>query len=246
LTKIAIIGGTGLTQLEGLKITGREVFNTPYGEPSGHVVYGRFGKNDIVFLPRHGHVHKIPPHKINYRANLFALRECGVEKIIAIAAVGGISLEATPGQLVIPNQIIDYTYAREHTFFDGGALFGLDHIDFTEPFSIELRQALIAASIHSEINSVNYGVYAATQGPRLESAAEIDRLEKDGCSVVGMTAMPEAALARELEIEYASCNLVVNWAAGRGEQSIHADIEEHIEMGMVKVRKLLIEVLNRI
>ncbi|NOY72849.1 MAG: S-methyl-5'-thioinosine phosphorylase [Gammaproteobacteria bacterium] len=237
---IAIIGGTGLTSLPNLQLTKREMVHTPYGEPSGPVVYGKIGQKEVVFLPRHGTGHTIPPHKINYRANIWALHSLGVKKVLAIAAVGGIDSRYGPGCLVVPDQLIDYTCSRVSTFFEDD-LPHVTHIDFTYPYNDGLRQRIIeACRAVAGLDISSTGVYGATQGPRLETAAEINRLEKEGCTIVGMTGMPEACLARELELEYATCTVVANWAAGRGEGEISmAEIEHTIEQGMDKVKAML-------
>ena len=239
MTKIAIIGGTGLTTIQGLEITNREIVQTPFGEPSGPLVQGIFSGNKVYFLPRHGVGHTIPPHKVNYRANIWALKNLGVEQVISINAVGGIRKDMQPANLVIPDQIIDYTVSRINTFFEEG-LNKVVHIDFTEPFCEELRQSIINAAKLDSIKVINEGTYASTQGPRLETAAEINRLEKDGCDLVGMTCMPEAALAREKELCYASISVVANLAAGRGTEELNMDvIQKNLNDGMLQVRKLL-------
>jgi len=239
MTKIAIIGGTGLTSIKGLEITGREIVQTPFGEPSGPLVQGILSGNKVYFLPRHGGGHTIPPHKINYRANIWALKEAGVEQVVAVNAVGGIRDDMQPGVLIIPDQIIDYTVSRINTFFDEG-LKQVVHIDFTSPFCESLRTDLINAATSHSINIIKEGTYAASQGPRLETAAEINRLERDGCHLVGMTCMPEAALAREKELCYASISVVANLAAGRGTEKLTMDvIEKNLNKGMEKVRQLL-------
>lgn len=239
MAELAIIGGTGLTSLKNLEITHREIIQTPYGEPSGPVVVGMIYGKEVAFIPRHGPGHTIPPHMINYRANLWALKHIGVTKIIAVAAVGGIRIDMGPGMLVIPNQIIDYTWGRGHTFFEDG-LNHVTHIDFTSPYSEGLRQKLIKAARSIPLDIIEEGTYAATQGPRLETAAEIDRLERDGCDLVGMTGMPEAALARELELEYCTCAVVANMGAGRGADVITMEEIDHVlREGMARVRSLL-------
>ena len=235
---IAIIGGTRMTALHDLEIVRREAVYTPYGEPSGPLIFGLIHGRDICFIPRHGHGHNIPPHKVNYRANIWALDSVDISDVIAVNAVGGIAENTPPGRVVIPDQIIDYTYGREHTFSDGSHA-QIDHIDFTQPYSEILRQELITAAKKAQVAIVDKGVYGATQGPRLETAAEVNRLEKDGCTLVGMTGMPEAALAREAGLNYACCSFVVNWAAGRGEHDIHADIEKYLSEGMQSVRNIL-------
>ncbi|MDR3351885.1 MAG: S-methyl-5'-thioinosine phosphorylase [Zoogloeaceae bacterium] len=213
---LAIIGGSGLTQLSNLEVSRREVARTPYGEPSGALTFGLLAGAQVVFLARHGHGHAIPPHKVNYRANLWALQAHGATRIVSVASVGGIRADLAPGDIVIPHQIIDYTWGRKSTYFDGedGRVV---HVDFTEPYDAALRMRLIAAAAKTGIALKDGAIYAATQGPRLETAAEIDRFERDGADVVGMTGMPEAVLARELGLPYAAINLVSNHAAGRGD-----------------------------
>ena len=239
MAELAIIGGTGLTTLNNLEIKHRQAVHTPYGEPSGPLVQGQLGNKDVVFLPRHGHAHTISPHRVNYRANIWALRETGVHSVIAVAAVGGIRQDMQPGRLAFPDQLIDYTWSRRHTYFESD-LDQVTHIDFTAPYSEQVRHLLIKAARQLKLDAAEHGTYAATQGPRLETAAEIDRLERDGCSIVGMTGMPEAALARELGLCYASCAVVANRAAGRGTGPISMeDIETSLVGGMAKVRRLL-------
>ena len=239
MTKLAIIGGTGLTSLKGLEITNREVMHTPYGEPSAPLMTGVLSGQEIMFLPRHGAGHTIPPHRINYRANIWALKERGASSILAINAVGAIREDMTPGRLVIPDQIIDYTWSRVNTYFEEG-LNNVVHIDFSYPYSTSLRESLIRVGKKGGLNIIDGGTYGATQGPRLETCAEIDRLERDGCDLVGMTGMPEAALARELELEYACIAVVANMAAGRGVGEITMEeIEKNLLHGTEKVRALL-------
>jgi len=240
MSKLAIIGGTGLARLSDLKIVHKKMVNTPYGPASAPLIIGELCNESVVFIARHGHGHTIPPHKINYRANIWALKSLGVEQIIAVAAVGGITEEMAPKTIVIPNQLIDYTYGREHTFFSDD--FNPDrHIDFTLPYTDRLRQAMLKSAENiSEFDVIDGGVYGATQGPRLETAAEINKLEKDGCDIVGMTGMPEAALARELEMDYATCAVVANWGAGRVDEEITMDeIETNLIDGMKQVRQLV-------
>lgn len=238
--QLAIIGGTGLSRFFTDSNTGAKTV-TPYGETSGPITIAAVDGLPVAFLPRHGDPHTVPPHRINYRANLWALRELGVKRVIAINAVGGIREDIATGALVIPDQLIDYTYGREHTYADGSPRSSLEHVDFSYPFDATLREQLLAAAHRDSANVVfDGGVYAATQGPRLESAAEINRLEKDGCDIVGMTAMPEAGLARELQLAYASLCLVVNPAAGRSTELITMeDIEKVIRQGMERVRAIL-------
>ncbi len=251
---LAVIGGTGLTAFPGLEYVIKKKLSTPFGDPSGEVLLGQLQGHKIAFLPRHGHAHSIPPHRINYRANLWQLQRLGVSRVLAVNAVGGIHKAMGPGHLCIPDQLIDYTYGREHTFFDGsGVMAGKDsdgltatsveHVDFTSPYSGDLRQLLIQAMANLRFeNTSTSGVYGCTQGPRLESAAEILRLQRDGCDMVGMTGMPEAGLARELKLNYASVCLVVNRGAGLSPEPITmTDIERVLEEGMGRVHKLIFE-----
>lgn len=243
MSDIAIIGGTGLTSLKALEITRREVVQTPYGPPSGPLTHGVLAGRSLVFLARHGYAHTIPPHRVNYRANIWALRHVGVRRVIAVASVGGITPSMGPGKLVFPDQLIDYTWGRAHTFFEQD-LSHVTHIDFTHPYDESLRQTLLAAAKKAKLDFVGGATYAAVQGPRLETAAEIDRLERDGCHVVGMTGMPEAALAREAGLQYACCAVVANWAAGRGEGvPIHDQLEQNLRRGIEQVRMLLDQLL---
>jgi 5'-methylthioinosine phosphorylase len=237
---LAIIGGTGLTQLSSLNVSRRQVVRTPYGEPSGPLTFGTIGGVPVVFLARHGYGHTVSPHQVNYRANLWALREQGIGGIVSVASVGGIRPDLGPGMLVIPHQIIDYTWGRMSTFFENEE--PVKHIDFTEPYSNGLRKRLLAAAKACSESAVDGAVYAATQGPRLESAAEINRLERDGADIVGMTGMPEAALAREIELEYAAIAVVVNHAAGRADSSHGiplAKIEDVLNDAMGRVRRIV-------
>lgn len=239
MTQLAIIGGTGLTRMHGLEIIAQKDIDTPFGKPSSSVSVGTLSDREILFLPRHGNPPTIPPHRINYRANIWALKELGAKQIIAVAAVGGISAEMAPGELVIPTQIIDYTHGRKNTFFEDD-LQQITHIDFTYPYTETLRSQLIEAATQAAIPFRNHGVYGCTQGPRLESIAEIERMHRDGCDLVGMTGMPEAALARELELDYAACAVVANWAAGKTDGIITmAEIEKNLHVGMAKVIELI-------
>jgi len=242
---LAIIGGSGLTQLASLEVTFRKAARTPYGEPSGALTFGKLRGRDVAFLARHGYGHTIPPHEVNYRANIWALREEGAAEIVSVASVGGIRADLGPGTLVIPHQIIDYTWGRRSTFFEGGDV-PVSHVDFTRPYSEPLRQKLLAAARACGEPVLDGAVYAATQGPRLETAAEIDRLERDGADVVGMTGMPEAALARELDLRYAAIAVVVNHAAGRGESrtGIRLErIEQMLHSTIARARRIVEELV---
>jgi 5'-deoxy-5'-methylthioadenosine phosphorylase len=243
---LAIIGGSGLTRLSTLAVAHREVVRTPYGEPSSALIFGQISGRDVVFLARHGHGHTIPPHRVNYRANLWALKHRNVDAILAVASVGAIASVHAPGDLVLPHQLIDYTSGRPSTFFDGEDR-KVVHIDFTHPYSAELRNRCVAAAHAAGVAVHDGGVYGAVSGPRLETAAEIDRMERDGATVVGMTGMPEAALARELGIAYVAIDVVVNQAAGRGDSAQSISIERFadvLESAMDKVKTLIDQVVQ--
>jgi len=242
---LAVIGGTGLTELEGLKIVEERALDTKWGRPSAPLLFGEYEGRRIVFLARHGNPHRIPPHQVNYRANIQMLRDVGATDILAVNAVGGIHPSMGPAHVNIPDQVIDYTYGRDHTFFEGD-LTEVTHIDFTYPYERELRAQLIAAAQAAGVSVTTAGVYGCTQGPRLETAAEIARMERDGCDTVGMTGMPEAALAAEAQIRYASLALVVNWAAGKSDHIITMDeIYEAIRIGMTSVKQILAQFIRQ-
>ncbi len=256
---LAIIGGSGLASLPGMEVVGVEKgLHTPYGDPSGPLIRGRLHDKEILFLARHGTGHTIPPHRVNYRANLWALKELGAHRVLAVNAVGGIHPDLGPGRIAIPEQIIDYTYGRAHTYFEGilegeSIVQGLGeiqvkHVDFTEPYCAALRARLLFAAGMSGLDAYFGGTYGATQGPRLESKAEIDRLERDGCQMVGMTGMPEAGLAQELGLCYACYAVVANWAAGRGGGAPIelTDIERVLQDAMREVHALVEALLRRL
>ena len=236
-----IIGGSGLTRLPNLAVTEQRAVTTQYGEPSSPLMIGTLVGRNVAFIARHGIGHTIPPHRINYRANLKAMQSAGVDTIVAVFAVGGIGDALGPGMLIVPDQILDYTSGREHTYSDGSTGTVL-HVDFTQPYTESGRQALIAAARAAGIGVVARGTYAVVNGPRLETAAEIDRLERDGATIVGMTGMPEAGLARELGLGYAALAVSVNFAAGRGD-SAHAvsleTIQATLDRSMTTVCTLL-------
>lgn len=240
----AIIGGTGLTRLDGLVIRDAEVMETPYGATSSALLYGKYAGRDVIFLARHGHPHRIPPHEVNYRANIWALRQAGADRVVAVNAVGAISGDLETGHFCVPDQVIDYTWGRDHTFFEGD-LEQVTHADFSYPYDATLRRRLIAAAAAHGFICKNHGVYGCTQGPRLETAAEIRRMERDGCDIVGMTGMPEAALAREIGLDYACLALVVNPAAGKSSGIITMrQIEQALTSGMGRTRKILSRLLS--
>ncbi|AZD59916.1 S-methyl-5'-thioinosine phosphorylase [Pseudomonas chlororaphis subsp. aurantiaca] len=243
MTVYAIIGGTGLTRLEGLSIRQSLPLDTPYGAPSADILLGEYAGREVLFLARHGHPHRLPPHQVNYRANLWALKQAGADAVLAVNAVGGIHPAMGSGHFCVPHQLIDYTSGREHTYF-ADDLEQVTHIDFSYPYSESLRRQLITALEAEGCEFSSKGVYACTQGPRLETVAEIARLERDGCDIVGMTGMPEAALARELVLDYACLALVVNPAAGKSAAVITmAEIEQALQGGMGKVKSTLARVL---
>jgi 5'-methylthioadenosine phosphorylase len=243
---LAIIGGRGLTELANLEITHRQVMRTPYGEPSCAFLFGTLNQHEVIFLARHGYGYTIPPHLVNYRANLWALREQGVSEIVSVNTVGGIRADLTPGTIVVPDQIIDYTHGRDATFFDNRDAH-YTNVDFTLPYSPKLRRRILESARMVQQPCLDGGVYAATQGPRLDSAAEINRYEGDGADMVGMTGMPETALAMELELSYAALAVVVNYAAGRGDskQGIRMDqVNATASKAMERVRSILECVVN--
>jgi 5'-methylthioinosine phosphorylase len=238
---LAIIGGSGLSKLGIMEVTQRRVARTPYGEPSGALTLGRIRGREVVFLARHGYGHTIAPHEVNYRANLWALKDAGADTVVSVASVGGIRNDCFPGQLLLPYQVIDYTWGRSSTYFEGAGV-PVNHIDFTEPYSVQVRQQLLKAAAACGETILDGGVYAATQGPRLETAAEINRLERDGADIVGMTGMPEAVLAREISLEYATIAVVANYAAGRGDsqRAVPLDkIGEVLDEAMGRVRRII-------
>ncbi len=243
---LAIIGGTGLTKLANLEQIRRQLVRTPYGEPSGPLTFGKLAGHDVVFLARHGYGHTIPPHLVNYRANLWALHSQGVEDVVSIASVGGIRSDLGPGVIAVPHQIIDYTWGRRCTFYEGEDK-AVVHVDFTHPYCERLRARILSAALSVGEAIVEGGVYAVSQGPRLETAAEIDRMERDGADMVGMTGMPEAGLARELGLCYAALAVVANHAAGRADSAAGIrmqDINVTLQDALVRVRNIIEKVVE--
>jgi 5'-methylthioadenosine phosphorylase len=242
---IGIIGGSGLYNIEGIALKKKKKISTPFGEPSGPYEIGEFSGVDIIFLPRHGSGHTIPPHRINYRANIWGFKQIGVRRIISVSASGGLRLRMKPGTITVPDQIIDMTNGREGTFFDG--VNGVTHIDFTEPFCPELRKAIIGAAGKSGVRIRKSGTYICANGPRLETKAEIALFAGFGADVVGMTAMPEAALAREAEICYGGIAIVTNYAAGITDKKLTAkEVIEEMNNTAGQVRKLLKAALSSV
>jgi len=242
---LAIIGGSGLAQFSGMQDVRRKTVSTVYGEPSGPLTLGVIAGRELIFLARHGDRHTLAPHQVNYRANIRALKDQGVKEIVSVATVGGIRQGFGPGVLVIPDQILDYTWGRAGTFFEGPEE-KVTHVDFTMPYSAALRRRLLAAAAACGETVADGGVYATTQGPRLETAAEVAKLERDGADLIGMTGMPEAALAREAGIEYAAIAVVANHAAGRGDSARAISLEQIervLGQTMERVRRILMRLV---
>lgn len=243
----AVIGGSQLSSLAILDSARLERVPTPFGDPSGLITIGTVARRDVAFLPRHGDPHVVPPHRINYRANVWALRALGATNIFAVATSGGMRENFAPGTLVLPDQIIDYTHGRAHTFSDGTANEPVLHVDFTHPFTASLRTRLHDAAARVDVPCADGGCYACFNGPRLETAAEIRALIRDGCDLVGQTLMPEASLAREAGLGYAALCPIVNHAAGLGgsEQGIsRAALNATRASTMERVTKILLECLR--
>lgn len=239
MTRLAIIGGSGFSDFAALDEVVSQPMETPYGETSAALARGQLAGVDVLFLPRHGASHHLPPHRINYRANLWALRAAGADAVVGLAAVGGITPDFGPLTLAVPHDLIDYTHGRAHTLYDGEGA-GVDHVDMSAPYCETLRLALLRACAACGEAVVDHGVYGATQGPRLETPAEILRLQRDGCDLVGMTGMPEAALARELGLCYASFAFVVNWSAGKEDRPITMDeIRENLHRCTGRIERVL-------
>lgn len=242
----AIIGGSGMAQLSCLEISHQEIVMTPYGEPSGPLTFGKINKYEIVFLARHGYGHNIPPHAVNYRANLWAINSLNPTQVVSVASVGGIRSDLAPGKIVIPDQIIDHTHDRKFTYIEDNKK-PFTHIDFTEPYCAETREYIIKAAELENEEIIDGGVYVAMQGPRLETAAEINKLEREGGDMVGMTGMPETALARELGLHYATIAVVANFAAGRGTNTRAIRLEDVpavLQNSMIGVRKIIERVVE--
>jgi len=237
MQRLGLIGGTGLDHW-GEAVKTHDI-KSEYGQPSAVLAEYHVGNLQIFFLPRHGSEHTIPPHAVNYRANIDAFKQLRVEGIVAVNAVGGISSNNAPGTVTVPDQLIDYTWGRAHSF----SLTSdepLQHVEFAGPFDGHLRAGLIKAATTTQVNINNGGCIAVAQGPRLETAAEIRRFKQDGCDMVGMTSMPEAALAREAGLDYACLCVNANWGAGLEDEPVTmAAIETTLKKAMVKVRKIL-------
>lgn len=245
MSKIGVIGGSGLYEIQGFTLKKKKRITTPFGIPSEQYLIGEIEDTEIIFLPRHGKHHHIPPHKINYRANIWGFKKLGVERILSISAVGGIKKELRPGDIVILNQVLDMTRNRESTFYDGKG--GVVHIDFTKPYCPELRDAVLKAGRSINVSLKKGVTYVAVEGPRLETASEIKGFRLLGGDVVGMTGMPEASLAREVEICYSGLSVVANYAAGISKKKLTvAEVMEAMESSTEKIKLLLKETLKLI
>jgi len=243
---LAVIGGTGLYRLTTFDGVERRQVETPYGATSDTIVDGTLAGKRVLFLARHGEGHALAPHEINYRANLWALNALGATRVLAINSVGGIGERMGPRVLALPDQLIDYTWGRAHTYFGNGQ--AVDHVDMSWPYDRMLRAEVMAAARAAGMAMVDGGTYGATQGPRLETAAEIRRLARDGCDLVGMTGMPEAGLARELGLAYACIAIVANWAAGCGDDDVEitlADVLENMAQATSQLPALLSTLVDR-
>ena len=242
MQRIAIIGGTGIYDPKVFKEREKKVLETPYGTASPAFI-GELSGRSVVFMPRHGIRHELPPHRVNYRANIYALKQLGVTRIIATNSVGGINPELAPGDVVVPHDFIDFTRTRKATFYDDEAV----HIDMTQPYCPELREALISAARESAGKVVERGVYAATEGPRFETPAEIRMLAQLGCDIVGMTGFPEVVLARELEICYASIATVTNYAAGIKQKKLTAtEVIEVVKQNEATLKNIILRAIELI
>jgi 5'-deoxy-5'-methylthioadenosine phosphorylase len=236
---LGIVGGTGLERIDGVQDRREQSLVTPYGPPSAPLVHARIEGRPVIFLARHGIEHRMAPHEINYRANLWALAEAGATSIVGVGAVGAIRHAPEPASVAVPDQLIDYTHGRAQTFFEG-AHEPVHHVDFSRPYTPRLRTALLAAAEHAGVEVTDGGCYGATQGPRLETVAEIERMERDGCTLVGMTGMPEAVLARELGLPYAALCVVANMAAGKADGALDiAVVRRCLETGMTRAQAIL-------
>ena len=243
MPRIGIIAGSGFYEIEGVTVRDRRQVSTPFGNPSDDYRICESGEREFVFLSRHGTPHRIPPHKINYRANLWGMKALGVERVVAINAVGGIQKVLKPGDIVIPDQVIDMTEGRETTYYDGEEVV---HVDFTAPYCSELRRLLLEAGERKNLGLVSSGTYVCVQGPRLETKAEITYFGVIGGDVVGMTGMPEACLARELELCFGAIAVVTNPAAGASAARLTTrEVVETMRSSMERVRTLLFETLGR-
>ncbi|MCC5795558.1 MAG: S-methyl-5'-thioinosine phosphorylase [Chromatiales bacterium] len=239
MRRLGVMGGSGAARLVPSGADTLAPARTPFGPADAPLRrWINAAGCEIWWLERHGESGAIAPHRVNYRANIWLMHSLGLDGLIGLNAVGGIDDASYPGRIVVPHQLIDYTWGRAHSFA-GEAGFGRPHVDFTEPFDRRLRLHLLDLARATGIDCLDQGTYAAVQGPRLETAAEIDRLERDGATLVGMTGMPEAGLARETGLAYAMCALVVNRAAGRSRQPIHEEMARWLDAAVEAAGRLL-------
>ncbi|EAX46562.1 methylthioadenosine phosphorylase [Thermosinus carboxydivorans Nor1] len=244
MTKLAIIGGTGVYDPRILENVREEEILTPYGAVRYKV--GEYAGRAIAFIPRHGSKHSIPPHLINYRANIWAMKKIGVQAILATTAVGSLNTDMKPGDFVLINQFLDFTKNRVHTFYEGGER-GVVHVDVTEPYCPALRQKLEKAAKKIGIAIHTKGTYVCTEGPRFETPAEIAMFAKLGGDVVGMTNVPEVVLAREAEMCYATVSMVTNYAAGISAQPLtHGEVLDTMKANTENIKRLIMETISLI
>lgn len=244
MSRIGIIGGTGVYDPAILEAMKDEVIETEYGSVRARI--GEYRGREVVFMARHGEDHSVPPHLINYRANIRAMQVLGIRRIIATAAVGSLNFDLKPGTLVVVSQFLDFAKSRGTTFYEGGAR-GVVHVDVTNPYCPEVREALMAAAVNKGVPVHNGGTYVCTEGPRFETAAEINMFKMLGGDVIGMTTVPEAVLARELGICYATVAMVTNLAAGISPGRLtHAEVLDYMRQNLVNIRKVIMEAVTRI
>jgi 5'-methylthioadenosine phosphorylase len=243
--EIAVIGGSGVYSMATLKGASTTSIKTPYG-PSPEILVGKLGGREVAFLPRHGKGHTVPPHLVNYRANIWALHKLGVKRILATTASGTLNPQIKPGELALLTQFIDFTKNRPSTFYEGGKA-GVVHIDVTEPYCPELRQVLSKTARGLGVKLHPGATYACMEGPRFETAAEIKALKTLGCDMVGMTNVPECVLAREMEICYSAVGIATNWAAGISRVKLtHADVIQMMKGSIGNVQRLFLDAIPRI
>jgi len=243
--EIAIIDGSGLYSIAEFEKARTTVVKTPYGE-SPELILGRLQGREVVFLPRHGKGHRIPPHLVNFRANLWALHKLGVKRVFATSSCGSANPQMRPGELAVLSQFIDFTKCRPQTFYEGGKD-GVVHVEVTEPYCPELREILIKTARKLNLKVHPRAVYACTEGPRFETAAEVKALRMLGSDLVGMTNVPECVLARELEICYAPLGIITNFAAGISKKKLtYTEVVKIIEGSIGHVQKLILEAIGRV
>ncbi len=241
--EIGVIGGSGLYDVEMLENVKEIKIYTPYGQPSDNVVVGEFKGRTVAFLPRHGRGHKIPPHKINYRANIWALKSIGVDKIVAISAVGSLREDYRPGDFVVPDQFIDFTKKRDYTFFEGGVV---GHFSMADPFCEPLRKLIVAVGRELGLRIHDKGTYICIEGPRFSTRAESKLFKSWGADIIGMTLVPEVTLAREVGICYATIAMVTDYDVWAEKPVTAAEVAKVMAENVEKAKKLLYELIPRI